>query len=257
MDNISINLTPAANKYRIWQLTSFLFYPTGLVRIWKGSHRLWIRLLYTLLGLPVFLILFGFLAITGFALFLPPLDLTVGNRTDRTIINKEGNYKTTFLKSGNETGGAYELLQVEVEPQGGNSWHYHKGFEEQFTVLKGIAVVGNNGKEYRLQEGDSTTAYRKQLHFFKNPTDSILLLRVKAWPAKGLEKSIRIAYGLGNDGQFKNGITKNKWHMALLLGYSGSFLPGIPGFIQEPLVTALAKIAQWKGEDKALEKYFR
>ena len=76
-------------------------------------------------------------------------------------------------------------------------------------------------------------------------------------PAGGLEKSVRVVYGLANDGQFNGEITENPWHMALLLGYSGTYLPDVPGFIQEPLVNALAKIAQWKGEDKALEKYFR
>jgi mannose-6-phosphate isomerase-like protein (cupin superfamily) len=83
------------------------------------------------------------------------------------------------------------LIQVELEPHGGNDWHYHKKFNEYFTVLKGKALVGKNGKEYTINEGDS-----------------------------------------------------------------GTYLPGIPGFIQEPLVNSLAKIAKWKGEDKDLEKYY-
>jgi hypothetical protein len=95
------------------------------------------------------------------------------------------------------------------------------------------------------------------MHYFANPSDSMILMQVRVSPAAGLEKSIRIAYGLANDGLFKDGMSKNPWHLALLLGYSGTYLPDIPGFIQEPLVNALAKIAQWKGEDKSLEKYFR
>ncbi|UFH54573.1 cupin domain-containing protein [Spirosoma sp. KNUC1025] len=181
----------------------------------------------------------------------------MGNRADRTIINSDGNYKSTFLKTGFETGGAYELIQVEVEPHGGNDWHYHKTFDEYFTVLKGKAKVGSNGKEYVINEGGSAIAHKGEMHYFFNPTDSTILLQVKTMPARGLEKSIRVAYGLANDGLFNERLTKNPWHMALLLGYSGTYLPDIPGFIQEPLVNALAKIAQWRGEDKALEKYFR
>ena len=36
--------------------------------------------------------------------------------------------------------------------------------------------------------------------------------------------------------------------MALLLGYSETYLPEMPSWFQETLVNALAKIAQWKGE---------
>jgi hypothetical protein len=52
-------------------------------------------------------------------------------------------------------------------------------------------------------------------------------------------------------------MTKNPWHMALLLAYSESYLPAMPSWFQEPLINSLARIAQWKGEDKALYKYFR
>ncbi len=257
MNHLNTALNPTVTSARLWKWTAFLFYPTGVFRIWKNSHHLGIKLLYTLIGFPLFLLLFLYLFITGFALFLPPLDLSVGNRPDRTVYNSEGNYKSTFLKTGAETNGAYELIEVEVEPHGGNNWHYHKNFDEHFTVLKGQALIGQNKKEYRINEGKSATAHNGELHYFANPSNSTLLLRVKVSPAGGLEKSVRVVYGLANDGQFDGPITKNPWHMALLLGYSGTYLPNIPGFIQEPLVNSLAKIAQWKGEDKALEKYFR
>lgn len=250
-------LAPAGYTARLLKWTSFIFYPVGVVRIWRGNHRFWVRLLYTLIGLPIFLILFLFLFIVSFAAFLPALDMSVGNRTDRTVFNSEGNYKATFLKTSAETGGAYELIQVEVEPHGGNGWHYHKSFDEYFTVLKGKAQVGKNSKEYIINQGDSAMAKKGEMHYFSNPTDSTALLLVRTAPAAGLEKSIRVGYGLINDGQLKDAVTKNPWHMALLLGYSGTYLPGIPGFIQEPLVNSLAKIAQWKGEDKELEKYFK
>jgi len=240
-----------------WKIAAYLFYPTGVVRIWKGKRLWWLRLLYTIIGLPIFLAVTLFLSIITFALFLPPLDMSVGKRTDRTVFNSGGNYRSTFLKTGAETNGAYELIQVEVEPHGGNGWHYHKNFEERFTVLKGTAKVGRQGKEYLVKQGDSAVAYKTEHHYFSNPTDSTILLLVRVTPARGLEKSIRVVYGLANDGQFKGEITDNPWHMALLLGYSGTYLPDIPRFIQEPLVDAFAKIAQWKGEDKVLEKYFK
>lgn len=183
--------------------------------------------------------------------------MSIGNRIDRTVINNEGNYASTFLKTSRETKGAYELIRVEVEPNGGNDWHYHKTFDEQFTVLEGELTVGLDGKELKLGKGQSAWAYKTHLHFFTNRTTAKTVILVKTTPAGGLEKSVRIGYGLINDGQFTGELPTNPWHMPLLLGYSQTYLPGLPAFIQEPLVNSLAKMAQWKGEDKSREKYFR
>jgi quercetin dioxygenase-like cupin family protein len=239
-------------KYRL----SLLFYPVGVVRIWRGKARLWVKLLYSILVLPIFLLVAAYLGIVLFAAFLPKLDRTVGNRADKTIYNREGNYSATFVQTGHETNNAYELVQVELEPHGGNDWHYHTSFVEQFTVVEGKIKIGRNGEEIVLDKGQTTTANKKDMHFFKNALEQKSVLLVKATPAAGLEKTLRVAYGLMNDGLLKNDMTENPWHMCLLLAYSESFLPGMPTWFQEPLINALAKIAQWKGEDKSLYKYF-
>jgi quercetin dioxygenase-like cupin family protein len=236
---------------------SLLFYPVGVVRLWRSKARPWIKLLYTVGVLPFFLIAAAYLAIVSFALFLPQLDRTVGKRTDKTIYNKEGNYAVTFVQTARESNNAYELVQVELEPNGGNDWHYHNSFTEQFTVVEGRVRIGSNGKEIILGKGQTTTANKKDMHYFKNALDRKSVLQVKATPAAGLEKTLRVAYGLINDGLLKNDMTENPWHMCLLLAYSESYLPAMPGWFQEPLINSLAKIAQWKGEDKVLYKYFK
>ncbi|GAA4460597.1 hypothetical protein GCM10023189_35920 [Nibrella saemangeumensis] len=250
-------VTSAPLEKRRTGAISLLFYPTGVYRIWKNKYPLWLRLAYTLVGLPVFLLVSAFLAVVTFALFLPELDMSIGDRKDRTVVNQKDHYASTFLKTSHDTKGAYELVRVEVQPQGGNGWHYHKTFDEQFTVLEGEMTIGLEGNEIKLQKGQSAWAYRTQVHFFKNRTSTKAVLLVKTAPSGGLEKSVRIGYGLGNDGQFEGELPKNPWHMPLLLAYSQTYFADIPSFIQEPLVNSLAKIAQWKGEDKALEKYFR
>lgn len=244
-------------KRRWAPLLWYLFYPVGVVKLWKSKATIWIKLLYSIVYLPVFLLLFLYLAIMLFAAFLPPLDRSVGIRADRTIVNREGNYAARFLKTGAETGGAYELVEVELEPYGGNDWHYHSRFLEEFTVLDGAVRIGKNGKEVLLNKGQTTSAQKKDMHFFKNARAEKSLLLVKISPAAGLEKTLRVAYGLINDGLLKNEMTENPWHMALLLAYSESYLPGMPSWFQEPLINALAKIAQWKGEDRQLYKYFK
>ncbi|HRO45992.1 cupin domain-containing protein [Agriterribacter sp.] len=241
-----------------WKLgLSLLFYPTGVVRVWRSSQRLWIKLLYSILALPVFLTVVVYAGIVVFAAFLPELDCTVGNRTDKTIYNREGNYAATFVKTGRETNNAYELVEVELEPHGGNDWHYHSNFVETFTVVDGRVRIGRDGKEIILDKGQTTQAGKKHMHYFKNALTSKSVLMVKVTPAAGLEKTLRVAYGLINDGLLKNNMTENPWHMCLLFGYSQSYLPGMPAWFQEPLINALAKIAQWKGEDELLRKYYR
>ena len=236
---------------------SLVFYPIGLFKIWRSKTQPWIKWLYSILVLPLFLLLFGYMAIVLFASFLAPIDRSVGIRTDRTIYNKEGNYGVTFLKTAAETNGAYELVQVELEPNGGNDWHYHNSFSEQFTVVEGQVDIGHNGNTITLNKGQMAMAGKHDMHFFKNPGTGKSVLQVKVIPAAGLEKTLRVAYGLINDGLLKNDMTSNPWHMALLLCYSESYLPVLPSWFQEPLINALAKIAQWRGEDRELYKYFR
>ncbi|RXK59366.1 cupin domain-containing protein [Lacibacter luteus] len=252
---IDVNAASTAKKLKWKNILLLLFYPAGVVRMWRSNAKRWVKLLYTIVALPFFLLVAGYVSIVLFAAFLPPLDRSVGNRSDRTIYNKEGNYSATFVKTAKETNNAYELVQVELEPLGGNDWHYHTSFVEEFTVAEGQVKIGNNGDEIILNKGETTSAAKSDMHYFKNALDKRSMLLVKVTPAAGLEKTLRVAYGLINDGLLKNDMTENPWHMCLLLAYSESYLKGMPGWFQEPLIAALAKIAQWKGEDKELEKY--
>lgn len=242
-------------KWKFW--LSLLFYPVGLFKIWRIKGWLPVKLLYSILGFVLFAISTIYVGVVLFALFLPPLDASVGANLPRTIYNTEGNYSATFVKTGNETHGAYELVQVELEPNGGNDWHYHKNFVEEFTVVEGQVRIGHAGDEILLEKGQSTAASRETMHFFKNARNERSLLLVKITPAAGLEKTLRVAYGLINDHKLKNDMTENPWHMALLLGYSETYLEGLPGWFQEPLIEAFAKIAQWRGEDGELYTYFK
>src|SRR6185436_3351132 len=78
-------------KYRL----SLLFYPVGVLNMWRGRARLWLNLLYTVFILPVFLLVAALLVIILYSAFLPRLHRSVGNRADETIYNGEGNYSAT------------------------------------------------------------------------------------------------------------------------------------------------------------------
>jgi hypothetical protein len=95
------------------------------------------------------------------------------------------------------------------------------------------------------------------MHKFYNTSSRPVTFTVKIVPARSFEKTIRSAYGLMNTGQSTpEGFPKNPWHLFLILGYSDSYLQGVPGLIQEPLINALSKIAQWRGFHKDLEPFY-
>ena len=63
MDSLLINKVlvekkPASTvKKRKWlSWLSLLFYPVGIFRAWRSKKRVWLKLLYTIIGLPVFLL---------------------------------------------------------------------------------------------------------------------------------------------------------------------------------------------------------
>ncbi len=234
-------------------------YPLGVYKVWKQKYPGWIKASYTILGLPVFLIVFIYLTIVVLGFILPDLDRSTSPHLARTVWNKEGNYSCTFIKTRRETEGAYELMQVDVEPKGGNWWHYHSTFEEGFTVVSGELIVETQGKKQIIKKGESTIVPKGTLHQFHNLSDSLTTVLVSVTPAAGLEKTIRIAYGLINKGELgRDAASANPWHLFLLGSYSDSYPPSfLPKWIQEPFFDGLAKIAQWKGEDKALEVYFK
>lgn len=240
-------------------LLFFICYPVGVYRIWKkSSGPVWLRWTYSIIGLPVFLITYFFIGIVWFAAFLPDLDRSIGVRNDRTIRNAADRYSVTFLKTSRETNGAYEEVKVDLDPGGGNIWHYHTAFTEKFNVLDGNLTIGMEGTEVSLSAGMDTIAAKGLMHKFYNTTSKPVSFLVRIEPARSFEKTIRCGYGLMNTGQSTaDGMPKNPWHLFLILGYSDSYLEGLPGFIQEPLINSLAKIAQWKGAAKDFDAFCR
>lgn len=233
------------------------FFPLGAYVMIKRPSRRWKKIVYILPGLPLSVLKLSFWGLIIFAAFLPEVDLTMADRPDKTVFNSDGNYRSTFLENRFSTEGKFDLVKVELEPHGGNGLHYHKSFSETFTCVEGIVTITRNDEKIRLRPGQTVTAYQGDIHEFRNDTDEKAFLLVRVAPSAGLEKSIRVAYGLANDGKWKGDMPENMWHLFLLCAYSETYLPGMPYIVQRPLFNSLAKIAQWKGEDRALYKYFK
>ena len=176
----------------------------------------------------------------------------------KTVYNPLAKDKVTFLLSGEDTKGAYELVEVELAPGGGVDLHYHTSFVEEFEPISGTLGVEVNGEHLKVLPGQTAVAPLNSLHRFYNPSKTeTIFFRTYIRPARNFEKTIRIAYGLINDRKVsKRGIPKNIWHMALLFHYGETYIPGIPLGLQIRVFGFLAKVAFILGKHKELEKYW-
>lgn len=165
--------------------------------------------------------------------------------------------KVTLLKSSRETGGVYTLVEVQLEPGGGNSMHYHTTFTEEFTPVEGVLGVDLEKQKMRLTPGKSATVPVRKLHRFYNPGDTPIRFLVKIVPGREqFEQALAIGYGLASDGlTSKKGIPKKFDHTALLLSLADTGLPGILSFIQ-PVLKWRAGKARKKGmENELIRRY--
>ena len=153
-----------------------------------------------------------------------------------------------LVESSNETGGAYTLLEVELQAASGNQFHYHANGGKRFTVIQGELGISVGRQRLRLQAGQSVMVPAKKLHRFYNPAEAPILFQIKLTPGnERFEHGLAIVYGLAEDGKLtKRGIPKNIDHMALLMSFTDQGLPGFYSFI-EPLVKWRAGIALKRG----------
>lgn len=178
----------------------------------------------------------------------------------RTIVNPLIKDKVTFIQTAAETQGERTLLRVELAPGGGNDLHYHKTFEEAFTVISGNLGIQLNRDIIELNAGESAIAPRGVSHRFFNLSDTYpAVFEVELLPASaGFETCLQVAYGLAADGLTSNSSApKNLYHLALLVQWGDTNLPGIFRLL-EPVLRLLGKRAIRRGMDQELiQRYCR
>src|SRR5262245_20393664 len=136
----------------------------------------------------------------------------------RVFSNPHVKDKVTFLRTSKETDGKYTLLEVELGPGGGTPLHAHTSFDEEFTAVDGVLGIIVNKDRVYLRSGKSAVAPVGKFHRFYNPGKKPIRFMVKISPScEGFEHSLKIGYGLAEDGQSnKKGIPKSFTHVALL-----------------------------------------
>ncbi|MDQ3842887.1 MAG: cupin domain-containing protein [Bacteroidota bacterium] len=158
--------------------------------------------------------------------------------------------RVTFLKTSEETNGAYTLLEIDLIAKGGNALHYHRSFSETFTTVEGELSLQAGNEHKVLKPGASYTIAPMQVHRFYNAGDKPIRFQVEfRLGHAGFENSMKIAYGLARDGLTdKKSVPKKFSHMALLITMSDT---NIPGFL-----SLLMPLFKWKAKQADMKKVY-
>ncbi len=171
----------------------------------------------------------------------------------RKIINPVIKDTISFIQTSDETNGKISELVLTLMPNGSNFPHYHKSFSETFTAIDGALGLQIDGTKRILQPTESYTVLPNQVHSFFNPEDKEITFNIKISPGhSGFENSLRILYGLAEDGLTdKKSIPKSLQHIAIIGNMSESYLPGLMKVLS-PIFNFLAKRAKKSGKEQQL-----
>jgi mannose-6-phosphate isomerase-like protein (cupin superfamily) len=176
-----------------------------------------------------------------------------------TYINPITRERATILKTAAQTAGAYTLIEVELQPGGGNPIHYHKQFTEDFHPIQGDLGIHYKGKEMRLSPGNSFKVPLLDLHRFYNPSDHPIIFQARLEPGQpGFENFMAVLFGLVKDGKTfsKNQIPYNPFYAALLLEWGDTYISSYAFKAALPGVRWMAALARkLKLEQHLLRRY--
>ena len=174
------------------------------------------------------------------------------------IVNPIFKDTVTFVRTAAETNGQVSDLELTLLPGGRNPLHYHKSYSETFTAIDGEVGVGLGRKNRRILEpGNSYTVGHNNLHYFFNPTAKEIKFKTEIKPGhEGFENSLRILYGLAEDGLTnKKGIPKSIQYKAIVACMSDMNLPGFFTLIF-PILKRIARKAKASGaEQRLIDRY--
>ena len=92
----------------------------------------------------------------------------------------------TIKCGGNETGGAFAMIEAVVPPGNGPPPHIHSREDEAFYVLEGELEFHADGRSFTASTGAWVTLAKGSLHSFKN-TGSVLAHMLVMVTPSGLE----------------------------------------------------------------------
>jgi len=115
------------------------------------------------------------------------------------VLNVPGGQRSTVKVRGEDTGGAYTVLQVASPPAGGPPLHCHHREDEALYVLEGEYEVQCGDRTVRATAGAFIFAPRGIPHAFRNVSAGPSQILIIASPA-GIEKFFEDVSALAQGG---------------------------------------------------------
>lgn len=181
-----------------------------------------------------------------------------GSGLPRTVTNPVMGASATFDPAYDESDDGSATAICREQPWAkGPPLHYHLDFEETFTCLEGTLFMDlGDRRNIEVRPGESVHVPRGVHHRYYNDSDQPCTFRVLAKPGRTYEHSIRIAYGMAADGATNaKGLPRNPLDLALVFDLSGSYLVGVPLWLQMALSRVGVAIARMAGRDPAFLRY--
>ncbi|WP_124979973.1 cupin domain-containing protein [Nonlabens xiamenensis] len=177
----------------------------------------------------------------------------------QTYVNPITRERATILRSSADTDGAFSLIEVELQPDGGNPIHYHQRFTEDFYPISGSLGVHYKGEELRLGPGQSFKVPIGDLHRFYNPGDRPIVFQAKIEPGQpGFEKFMAALFGLVRDGKTfgANQIPYNPFYAIILLDWGDTQVKHWTFKLIQPLLPSMLSLSRKLGFQRRLERLY-
>ncbi|PYV69919.1 MAG: cupin domain-containing protein [Acidobacteria bacterium] len=94
----------------------------------------------------------------------------------------------TFLVTGEQTGGAYFVMEALVPPGGGPPPHIHRNEDETFYIVEGQCSIRLSDQTVNAAAGDFVNVPQGIVHCFRNEGTSTMRM-VLTYSPSGIEKS--------------------------------------------------------------------
>ena len=99
--------------------------------------------------------------------------------------------RTWFKATGEETGGAYGLIEQLIAPGDATTWHIHHAEDESFYVVAGTITVRIGEERFTVGPGGYAFGPRGIPHGFRNTGGTPVRVLLLATPAGFFERFVR------------------------------------------------------------------
>ena len=175
---------------------------------------------------------------------------------NQTLHNSALRGTVTFLDTARSSRGRLTEIEVLLLPGGGNPPHYHRTYDEAFTIIEGSLQLKLAGRHRKaLKAGETYVVTAGNVHSFYNDSDRPVQVRCRIMPAnEGFENSLRIMAGLATDGCYnlRLQMPSSFQALAVCMAMSDTWVSGPLAVLNRPL-RLLAHVARWRGVERKLK----